>query len=359
MDPLSRVRRRAPIATVPAVALRGRGDAERRLQRGHEVAPAGARRRRCRDLAALGLAGDQLAHPVLDLVLVARRIERAVAEVVDDLAGEIFTGIATRPKVRVALRSGSHCRWHARAWDPAVRSAYQRPAGMAWAHARISYRAGTPLAPRRPMIRTALRAPLIAVLAVSGAGACSRPAPPPVMGPVIGESTAPGPSDPTLPPPDAAGVTETSVRLRGVPRPVASPAPADTTTSTPASPAQPVVVIPGVRSGPAPVGPAPSATSPTGPVTGTAGPNGPGTGNGPATPVGPATGTPGVTPATPPSGSAAPTAPGAPAPAAPAPTPPTTPAPAPSTPPAPAASQPAAPAAPAAPSTPPPATPPR
>src|ERR1044071_5733787 len=76
-------------ATAVAPAHRRRRRAPRRLQRGHEV---GDRRvldaGRRRDLAALGLAGDQLAHAVLDLVVVARRIERAAPQVIDHLASE-------------------------------------------------------------------------------------------------------------------------------------------------------------------------------------------------------------------------------------------------------------------------------
>jgi hypothetical protein len=136
-----------------------------------------------------------------------------------------------------------------------------------------------------------LQATLAAVV-VSGLAACARPATQPrVVGPVIGESTAPGPSNPTMPPPDPGGVTETSGRIRGTPSPVANPAiTVDTMPSTlepsgnsdPNAPSAPVVVSPGVITGGAPVGAA-AATGPT-----TAGPNGPGTGN-PTTPTGAAT----------------------------------------------------------------------
>src|SRR5689334_14553587 len=53
---------------------------------------------------------------------------------------------------------------------------------------------------------TILRSGVAAVFAVAGV-ACAQPTPrPDLIGPELGQSTAPGPSDPTLPPPDAAGV---------------------------------------------------------------------------------------------------------------------------------------------------------
>jgi hypothetical protein len=150
---------------------------------------------------------------------------------------------------------------------------------------------------------------LAAVLAL---GACARPASQPrVVGPVIGESTAPGPSDPSRPPPDPGGVKEVSRPIHGTPTQVANPViTVDTMPSTlepsgnNTSANQPTTVVSGVASGPAPVG-----TTPTTGTTGTAGPNGPGTGNGRATSTGPATGgattTPGTTtPANPPAATA-------------------------------------------------------
>ncbi|MBC7977709.1 MAG: hypothetical protein H7138_22250 [Myxococcales bacterium] len=88
---------------------------------------------------------------------------------------------------------------------------------------------------------------------------------------------------------------ETSARIHGTPTQVANPViTVDTMPSTlepsgnntnanAGAQANPVVVAPGVVTGPAPVG-----TTTTG-STGTAGPNGPGTGN-TTTPTGPATG---------------------------------------------------------------------
>ncbi len=168
-----------------------------------------------------------------------------------------------------------------------------------------------------------LRAALAAVVVI-GFAACARPpSQPRVVGPTIGESTAAGPSDPTVPPPAPGGVTETSARIRGTPTQVANPViTVDTMPSTlepsgnsdPNASSAPVVVSPGVVTGNAPVG--------TGTATGTAtaGPNGPGTGN-TTTPTGAATTTtsrPGSA-ATPPSAAQAPVA-----------TQPTTPTPAPS-----------------------------
>lgn len=128
-----------------------------------------------------------------------------------------------------------------------------------------------------------------------------------VVGPVIGQSTAPGPSDPSKPlavdPPD---VTEGGGRLSG---PVGS-APGSVTPTVGEQPStidqakssdqQPTTVYaPTVGAQPITTIPRQSPTTPaTGPVTG-AGPNGPGTGTGPATPLGPATGTNTPTPSTP------------------------------------------------------------
>src|SRR5213076_1574991 len=140
------------------------------------------------------------------------------------------------------------------------------------------------------MTSRALRGAWIAVIA--GCVACARPAAQRVepIGPMLGESTAPGPSNPSAPLAKEPGVTEVSVRLQSKPVTVARPAPstgAASSSSTPAPASQGMVVIPGVTTGPAPAGAAPSASSPTGPTTGAAGPNGPGTGNGRPTPVGP------------------------------------------------------------------------
>jgi hypothetical protein len=148
---------------------------------------------------------------------------------------------------------------------------------------------GTQLARSLHMTRTQLRAALVVVLA--GVAACSRPASQPtVVGPMLGESTAPGPSNPSALPPDAAGTTELSVKLSTRPSAVA-PAQAQaiepSQATPPAQPAQPgTVVAPGVVGVPAPVSPGSAAT---GAGVGAAGPNGPGTGNGRATPTGPGT----------------------------------------------------------------------
>ena len=146
-----------------------------------------------------------------------------------------------------------------------------------------------------------------------------------VVGPQLGESTAPGPSDPTRPPPDAAGVTEVSAVIHGqmtaVPNPV-TPTVSDTTSATPtgqpagtttdSNGAPATVFAPGVAvpttgapvTTPTQGGTTTTATTPSSagasPGTGTAGPNGPGTGNGPATSVAPTgAGTPAPTSTTP------------------------------------------------------------
>lgn len=165
---------------------------------------------------------------------------------------------------------------------------------------------------------------VLALMLVTAACA-GRPQNKPSIGPRIGQSTAPGPSDPTRPvandPPD---VTEGGGRLSG---PVGS-APGSVTptvgeqpstidqaksSNTAASPDQgpatvyaptvggavPITTIP--TAPPAtPTPSTPSTPSPpvTGPVTG-AGPNGPGTGTAAPTPLGPATGTNTPTPSTP------------------------------------------------------------
>jgi hypothetical protein len=167
---------------------------------------------------------------------------------------------------------------------------------------------------------------VLALLLVTAACA-GRPHNTRVVGPVIGQSTAPGPSDPSRPvavdPPD---VTEGGGRLTG---PVGS-APGSVTPTVGEQPStidqakssntagstgdqQPATVYaPTVGGTVVPTTPAPATNrapatpSPTGapvppatgPITG-AGPNGPGTGTGPATPLGPATGTNTPTPSTP------------------------------------------------------------
>jgi len=142
-----------------------------------------------------------------------------------------------------------------------------------------------------------LRAAFAAVLVAGGLAACSRPAQSgSVIGPQLGESTAQGPSDPTMPPPDAGGVTEVSVRLHGAPTAVPNPAPTVQTmpsTTDPMNrpsthPSVPATVwAPGV---PGPQGPSPQGSSPAGASQGTS----PGPGAPPApgapSPSGPATG---------------------------------------------------------------------
>jgi len=217
---------------------------------------------------------------------------------------------------------------------------------VARAHEDSSQRRGTAIARWHRMTCTTLRTTLVCV-ALSSLGACSRPASQPrTLGPVIGESTAPGPVDPTRRAPDP-GSTVTTVHLQGAPRPVANPAPAGDTLPSRPAPANPVVVTPGVVTGPAPVGVGSSGVNPNGPGAGAAGPNGPGTGNGPPAPTGPATAP--RAPATPPANNGPGTGnlpinpqPPVPAPSVPPVTPPTTsPTPQPSAPPAPSAPAPA------------------
>lgn len=84
--------------------------------------------------------------------------------------------------------------------------------------AKTSERHGMQLARWHHMAYTYLRTAFAAVLVVGPTGACSRPAGQPrVIGPVIGESTAPGPANPSIPPPDATGPTEVTVHLHGTP----------------------------------------------------------------------------------------------------------------------------------------------
>jgi hypothetical protein len=127
------------------------------------------------------------------------------------------------------------------------------------------------------MTATVFRALVAAATVTAGSfAACSRPASQSsAIRPQLGESTAPGPSDPTVSPPDAPGVTELSVPFQGA-RHVA-PGPAPTPSAT----------MPG--------GDGPAAQNPTGAV----GPNGLTSDNGPAPPPGPATGSPGATPPSP------------------------------------------------------------
>ncbi len=167
---------------------------------------------------------------------------------------------------------------------------------------------------------------VLALLLVTAACA-GRPHNKPTIGPVIGQSTAEGPSDPSRPvavdPPD---VTEGGGRLTGrvgstpgsvTPTVGEQPSTIDQTKSSNAAGStgdqQPAIVYaPTLGGSGVPAAPArttnraPATPTPTGapvppasgPITG-AGPNGPGTGTGPATPLGPATGTNTPTPSTP------------------------------------------------------------
>lgn len=145
------------------------------------------------------------------------------------------------------------------------------------------------------MTSTVFRAALGAVVAAGSLAACSRSARQPgVIGPELGESTAPGPSDPTAPPPDAPGVTELSVPFQGAGQVGPSPAPtADTppamvptqqgtpgeavrpgATTAPAPPSSepvtgnpPVLPVPTTPSVPAPT--TPPVPAPTTPATAT------------------------------------------------------------------------------------------
>jgi hypothetical protein len=179
-------------------------------------------------------------------------------------------------------------------------------------------------------VRTVMRT-VLALLLVTAACA-GRPHNKPAIGPVIGQSTAPGPSDPTAPiADDPTDIVEGGGRLSG---PVGS-APGSVTPTVGEQPstidqaksgntagtpdqgpatvyapsvggAVPITTVPRPTTPTTPTTPAPTTPAPTGapvppttgPVTG-AGPNGPGTGTGPATPTGPATGTNTPTPSTP------------------------------------------------------------
>jgi len=160
---------------------------------------------------------------------------------------------------------------------------------------------------------------VLALLLVTAACA-GRPHNEKVVGPVIGQSTAPGPSDPSRPPPnDPTDIREGGGRISApvgtapgsvTPTVGEQPSTIDQAKSgnTAGTPDQgPATVFAPTVGGTVPVTNAPTTTAPTtgtpstpisGPVTG-AGPNGPGTGTGRATPLGPATGTNTPTPSTP------------------------------------------------------------
>ena len=168
-----------------------------------------------------------------------------------------------------------------------------------------------------------LRAAFAAVLVAGGLAACSRPAQSgSVIGPQLGESTAPGPADPTMPPPDA-GVAEVSVRLHDVPTAVPNPAPTVQTmppTTAPMNqpsthPSVPATVwAPGVPSVPGSRGPSPQGSSPAGasqgpspgpgapPAPGAPSPTGPATGPTPVPPIPTAPPPQGTPPLAPPNG---------------------------------------------------------
>ncbi|MBS1122776.1 MAG: hypothetical protein H6Q90_5004 [Deltaproteobacteria bacterium] len=79
------------------------------------------------------------------------------------------------------------------------------------------------------MTITQLRTVLGALVAISGlVAACARKqaSQPEVVGPRLGESTASGPDNPSVPPPDAAGVGEAhSGPITGTAGPTLAPAP--------------------------------------------------------------------------------------------------------------------------------------
>ncbi len=145
---------------------------------------------------------------------------------------------------------------------------------------------------------------VLALLLVAACGT-GRPLHQPTPGPMIGQSTARGPSDPTAPLARDPEVTEGGGRLSGrvgsapgsvTPTIGEQPSTIDQARVTDTSQQPATVFAPSVPA-PATSPTAPSATiggrtAPvTGPVTG-AGPNGPGTGTGGATPTGPGTGAP-------------------------------------------------------------------
>ncbi|HEX8111058.1 MAG TPA: hypothetical protein VF516_25185, partial [Kofleriaceae bacterium] len=91
------------------------------------------------------------------------------------------------------------------------------------------------------MTLSALRAALVAAVVICSDGGCAghpMDTAEPMFGPELGQSTAPGPADPTLRPPPAPGVTEASAHLEGLP--AASASPTRTAQATPVEPAQPI-----------------------------------------------------------------------------------------------------------------------
>src|SRR5262245_55859500 len=104
----------------------------------------------------------------------------------------------------------------------------------------MAHGAGTRLAASHRMTLTALGAALAAAVVACSAGACAGhpkdASEPGILGPELGQSTAPGPADPTLRPPPTPGVTETSVHLQGLPDARASAA--RTAEATPVQAAQ-------------------------------------------------------------------------------------------------------------------------
>jgi len=221
--------------------------------------------------------------------------------------------------------------------DRRTRSARSPREDLAARPARDSHR-------NQDMTHSALCTVSLAGFAAIGVLACARPtAQPSVIGPMLGDSTAPGPSDPTMRAPDAGQATELSVPLHGRPVQVAQPAAGGATTPSTAqpatAPAQPagqpappsVVLVPGATSAApagAPATTSPSAAAPTAPAT--------------ATPASSATAPSSPTTTAPAPATTAPPAPATTAPPAPATTAP--PAPATTAPPAPATTAPPAPA---------------
>src|SRR4051812_19113049 len=135
---------------------------------------------------------------------------------------------------------------------------------------------GMVLAPTSSMSIQAPRAAVAAVLVMGSVLACSRPsAQPGVVGPALGESTAPGPGDPNALPPDAGPPDVVVGRLHDTrpsgPVPGPMPDPSVGSAAPVAAPATPgVVALPGVGTPAA----APAATG-TASGVGAAGPNGP------------------------------------------------------------------------------------
>jgi hypothetical protein len=142
---------------------------------------------------------------------------------------------------------------------------------------------GTHLAPCRRMTNQMLCTAVVSLLAGSAVVACSEPKPRPItIGPLLGQSTAPGPNNPSVPPPDAAGVTAGGGEITGVggyQGPITDvPAPSPSNTPN------------GNGGGQPPPGAPPPIAQPVAVPTAGAGPYGPGNGTGPATPAGPSTG---------------------------------------------------------------------